>query len=84
MIGNRNQWRSRLQFVAYAEKQGIKRDAKGISLSRKLIETQLMALIARNVIDNDGFYPIIQDIDKTLLESIDIVENKTVKSFINK
>lgn len=72
------------QFVAYAEKQGVKRDAKGISLSRKLIEPQLMALIARNVIDNDGFYPIIQDIDKTLLESIDIVENKTVKSFINK
>ena len=72
------------QFVAYAEKQGVKRDARGIRLSRKLIETQVMALIARNVIDNDGFYPIIQDIDKTLLESIEIVENKTVKSFINK
>lgn len=68
------------QFVDYAEKQGIKRDAKGIRLSRKLIETQLMALIARNVIDNDGFYPIIQDIDKTLMESVEIVEKKSLKS----
>ena len=68
------------QFVDYAEKQGIKRDAKGIRLSRKLIETQLIALIARNVIDNDGFYPIIQDIDKTLMESVEIVEKKSLKS----
>ena len=68
------------QFVDYAEKQGIKRDANGIRLSRKLIETQLMALIARNVIDNDGFYPIIQDIDKTLMECLEIVEKKSLKS----
>ena len=66
--------------MAYAEKQGVKRDAKGISQSRKVIETQLMALIARNVIDNDGFYPIIQDIDKTLLESLEIVEKKSLES----
>jgi len=68
------------QFVDYAEKQGIKRDAKGIRQSRKVLEAQVMALIARNIIDNDGFYPIIQDIDKTLLESVSIVENKTLKA----
>ena len=68
------------QFVTYAETQGIKRDEKGIRQSRKLIETQIMALIARNVIDNDGFYPIMHRIDKTLNESVQIVETKTLKS----
>lgn len=68
------------QFVAYAETQGIARDSKGIKASRQIIETQIMALIARNVIDNDGFYPIYQNIDNTLLESIKIVENKSLKN----
>ncbi|MBO7497427.1 MAG: S41 family peptidase [Salinivirgaceae bacterium] len=68
------------QFVAYAETQGVKRDARGISQSRQLIETQIIALIARNVIDNDGFYPIIHRIDKTLQQSINIVENKSLKN----
>ena len=68
------------QFVAYAETQGIRRDARGIRQSRELIETQIMALIARNVIDNDGFYPIMHRIDKTLNESVKIVETKTLKS----
>lgn len=68
------------QFAEYAETQGIKRDAKGIAISREILETRIMALIARNVIDNDGFYPIFQNIDKTLMESINIVENKTLKN----
>ncbi len=68
------------QFISYVEKQGMRRDAKGIRQSQKIIETQIIALIARNIIDNDGFYPIIQDVDKTLLESVKIIENKTLKS----
>ena len=68
------------QFVAYAETQGIKRDEKGIRQSREVIETQIMALIARNMIDDNGFYPIMHRIDKTLKQSIDIVENKSLKN----
>lgn len=68
------------QFVAYAETQGIKRDEKGIRKSREVIETQIMALIARNMIDDNGFYPIMHRIDKTLKQSIDIVENKSLKN----
>lgn len=68
------------KFIAYAEKQGIKRDRKGIEHSSKVISTQVKALIARNILDNDGFYPIIQDIDKTLLEGIRLVEeNKNLE-----
>ena len=40
----------------------------------KLLNTQLIAYIARNFIDNNGFYPIIQDIDNTLLKAVEILE----------
>lgn len=68
------------QFVIYAEKQGIARNQKQIETSRKIIETHVIALIARNIMDNEGFYPILIDIDKTLLEAVEIVEKKTLKN----
>ena len=34
--------------------------------SEQIIKVQLMAYIARNFIDNNGFYPIIAEIDETI------------------
>ncbi|WP_421921225.1 S41 family peptidase [Marinifilum sp.] len=56
-------------LVAYADKKGVKPDSKGLRQSRKVIETQLKAYIARDLIDDIGFYPIIRDLDKTLIEA---------------
>ena len=61
------------RFVEFAESNGIKRNLEEIIISEKLIITQLKAYIARNVMDNPGFYPIIQDIDPTLLKGIEIL-----------
>jgi carboxyl-terminal processing protease len=44
--------------------------------SRLIIRTQLKAYIARNFMDNDGFYPIIQTIDNTLNKAIEVLKNK--------
>nr|WP_320117935.1 S41 family peptidase [uncultured Marinifilum sp.] len=57
------------KMVAYANKKGVKPDAKGLRQSREVIETQLKAYIARDIIDDEGFYPIIKDLDKTLQEA---------------
>lgn len=57
------------EMITYARKKGIKNDPKGLAQSRKVIETQLKAYIARDVIDDDGFYPIIKDLDNTLIEA---------------
>jgi len=54
------------QFANYAEEKGVSKSTKGYLHSKHLVNTQLKANIARNVIDNDGFYPIIQDVDSTL------------------
>lgn len=67
---NLNQINILNQFVAYAEKKGVKVNHNDLKISSKVIENQVKAYIARNIIGEKGFYPIIQNIDKTLLEAI--------------
>jgi carboxyl-terminal processing protease len=57
-------------FTEYSEKQGIKADPKDLAVSGKIIETQLMAYIARNIIGEVGFFSVISKIDATLLEAL--------------
>jgi carboxyl-terminal processing protease len=56
-------------FVRFAKSKGVEPDWKEISISKKIISTQIKAYIARNILDNDGFYPIIKEIDQTLLDA---------------
>jgi carboxyl-terminal processing protease len=63
------------KFVAFARKNGVDPNVQQVKQSRELIKVQLMASIARNVIDNDGFYPIIRQIDNTLNRAIEIISN---------
>ncbi len=57
-------------FVKYAEKKGVPGNNKEISISREILETQLYAYISRNILDNEGFYPLLQNIDNTLQKAI--------------
>jgi carboxyl-terminal processing protease len=57
-------------FVAFAEKKGVKTNTTDLKTSSKIIDNQVKAYIARNIIGEKGFYPLIQNIDKTLLEAI--------------
>ena len=69
-------------FTEFAAKKGIPKDPKSLAISGKIIETQLMAYIARNIIGEVGFYSVISQIDATLLEAIKALEtnNMLVKS----
>jgi carboxyl-terminal processing protease len=58
------------QFVSFATDKGLKASANDLRNSGKVIEIQLKAYIARNFLDNQGFYPIWEDLDTTLLEAI--------------
>lgn len=59
-------------FVAYAERHGIKRDSEGLATSRHIIEAQLRAYIGRNTMDNEsGFYYNIYPIDNTLRRAVE-------------
>ncbi len=59
-------------FVSFAETKGLKRNIKDISESRQIMLTQIHAYIARNIIDNKGFYPILHEIDKGFQKALEI------------
>jgi carboxyl-terminal processing protease len=70
-------------FVNYAQEKGIPLDAKGLQQSQEIIKTQLKAYIARNIIGEEGFYPIIRQIDNTLQRAIEISrENLLVENLL--
>jgi carboxyl-terminal processing protease len=64
-------------FIEFAESEGIRRNDKQIAKSREIIHTQIKAYIARNIIDNEGFYPIISKIDEALQKSIYLISEGT-------
>jgi len=70
-------------FVKYAESKGIAKDSDGLKVSGTIINTQLKAYIARNIIGEEGFYPIIKKIDKTLLRAIEISRQNLLVENIN-
>ena len=59
------------EFIEYAEQKGLQPDYGDIRISEKILVKTIKAYVARNVIDNEGFYPIIADIDQTLQIALD-------------
>ncbi len=64
------------KFTDFAARNGVKRDPEGLKISSEIIDTQLKAYIARNILDNKGFYPIWEQIDTTLKYAIKYLENQ--------
>jgi carboxyl-terminal processing protease len=69
------------KFIAFAAKEGIKEVPRDIKTSEKILKVQLYAYIARNFLDDDGFFPIIQNIDNTLLKTVETLSDKSLTSF---
>jgi carboxyl-terminal processing protease len=62
------------QFIRFAEQNGIPPNRQQIAISKDIINVQLKAYVARNMLDNSGFYPIWQAIDRTLLEALEYIQ----------
>ena len=63
------------KFVKYAATNGIPKDTKGLKVSGDIIAVQLEAYVARNILDNKGFYPIWESIDTTLKYAVEFLQN---------
>lgn len=63
------------QFIRYATINGVREDREGIEISGDIIHTQIEAYIARNILDNRGFYPIWENIDTTLKYAIQYLKD---------
>lgn len=64
------------QFIDFSTKNGIKRDKEGLKISGDIIYTQIKAYIARNMLNNNGFYLIWKELDTPLRVAINFLENK--------
>jgi carboxyl-terminal processing protease len=62
------------QFKAHVVSKGFIPSNADWKESKLIIDTQLKAYIARNILDNEGFYPIIRAIDNTLKQAVEILE----------
>jgi carboxyl-terminal processing protease len=60
-------------LVDKIKSSGINYSTNEFNESKRLIEKQLYALIARNIIGDKGFYPIIFEIDNTVQKAIEIL-----------
>ncbi len=54
------------QFKAYAAKNGVKENASDLVKSGTEIEVRIKAYIARNILDDAGFYPVLRKTDSEL------------------
>jgi len=63
-------------YVAYAEKNGIKYSPAETTASQQRISELMKSYIARNLYDLKGFYPIFLRTDKTFQKALETLEKK--------
>ncbi len=64
------------ELIRFAKSKKLKIDPKQLKRSRPLIDNELKAYIARNIIDNKGFYPILGREDNVLQVAIKEMKKK--------
>jgi carboxyl-terminal processing protease len=62
------------EFIREAGNKGVKRQGRDLSKSDRYIKTMLKAYIGRNLLDNDGFYPILNTIDPGFLKAVEMMK----------
>ena len=62
------------QFIVYARANGITDNYAEVKISEQILNVQIKANIARNIFDDEGYYPIIQQIDKAVLKAIELMK----------
>ena len=64
------------ELANYAHEKGVRRRPIYIEMSRRLIEVQAHAFIARNLLGDDAFYPIFLQDDPTLKRAVTALKNR--------
>ena len=63
-------------LVEFAEKNGVEKDTDGIEARKDDIEILLKALIGRNILNDEGFYPIYHQKDNTFQQALKLMNEK--------
>lgn len=72
-------------LASYADSKGIRRRPYLIEEARQLLQTQMEALIIRNIFGDDGFYPIWQRDDSMIKKATELLKtNKATPQAVAK
>ena len=64
------------EFVAYAATRGLVKNDRDLKISGPVIENMIMAYIARHILDDKGYYPVLNQMDKTVQKGIEVLNNQ--------
>lgn len=63
------------KFISTIDKSDKLANDKEVKKSKHIIKTYIYAYICRNILGNEGYFPVIKDIDNTLLKAINDMQN---------
>lgn len=63
-------------FLNFAKENGVSYNDTQFKESKPLIVKEIKAYIARNLIDNEGFYPIIHEVDTVFIKGVEEARKK--------
>jgi carboxyl-terminal processing protease len=69
------------KFFAFAEGEGVKRNADGYTKAKNLIDTRLRADIAQKLYGNDSFYEIINTLEPIYTKAIQAIQVDNFKKY---
>jgi carboxyl-terminal processing protease len=64
-------------FLANAEKIGVKRDTAGLKISEKLIRLNLKAIVARELFNAEGLWEVMNEANVPLRKAIEAMQDNT-------
>jgi carboxyl-terminal processing protease len=62
------------EFVEYSKNNGVVPDGDEINISGPWLENQLIANVGRNFFDDEGFYPVVLELDKSIKKAIEVLK----------
>ena len=77
MLGYLQKDKAVKKLVSYGKENNVSVVQSELNISYEIIETQLHAYIIRNILDNEGFYPVIEKIDNTLQVAIEELKKES-------
>ena len=64
------------QFVAFAATKGVPANQREINVSKKLLDNQIKAYIVRNILGDNGFYPMLNKNDETVKKALEALKKQ--------
>jgi carboxyl-terminal processing protease len=63
-------------FVSFTESKNLKPSPKDMDISKNIITSLLQSYIVRNILGDEGFYPLFYMNDKTVLKAVEELKTK--------